>query len=175
MLRGIAVGTGLTYEMLSGDYSQVNFTSGRMGKGDFWPNLDVWQWQMFVPQALDKIGRWFLDAAELAGHDVKGVRIEWVPPRRELVDPTKEVPALTKSVRSGFTSRQQVIRELGYDPLVVSAEIAEDNELADELGLVLDSDARRTNSSGQAQAGAAANDKGDDNGDGGQADETEDE
>ena len=65
--------------------------------------------------------------------------------------------------------------ELGYDPAVVSAEIAEDNKLADELGLVLDSDARRTNNSGQAQAGAAANDKGDDNGDGGQADETEDE
>lgn len=175
VLRGIAVGTGLTYEMLSGDYSQVNFTSGRMGKGDFWPCLDVWQWQMFAPQALSKIGRWFLEAAELAGYDTKGVRIEWVPPRRELVDPTKEIPAMTKYVRSGFTSRQQIIRELGYDPAVVSAEIAEDNKLADELGLVLDSDARRTNNSGQAQAGKTAENEGDDNGDGEETNGTEDE
>lgn len=174
VLRGIAVGTGITYEMLTGDYSQVNFTSGRMGKGDFWPNLDVWQWQMFAPQALSKIGRWFLDAAELAGYDTKGVRIEWVPPRRELVDPTKEIPAMCKSVRSGFTSRQQTIRELGYDPMIVMDEIAEDNDLADEKGLVLDSDPRRTNNGGQSQAKTMnEGNRGDDNGDDGNEEKSE--
>lgn len=152
VLRGIAVGTGLTYEMLTGDYSQVNFTSGRMGKSDFWNLLDTWQWQLVVPNALAKIGVWFLEAADLAGYDVKGVRIEWVPPRRQLVDPTKEIPAMCKSVRSGFTSRQQQIRELGYDPEVVETEIQEDNANADAKGLVLDSDPRRVNNGGQAQA-----------------------
>lgn len=161
VLRGIAVGTGLTYEMLSGDYSQVNFTSGRMGKADFWPELDMWQWQVFIPQALAKIGEWFLDAAELGGFDTKGVHVDWVPPRRELVDPTKEIPALCKSVRSGFTSRQQTVRELGYDPEAIEAEITEDNANADEKGLIFDSDARKTNNGGQAQA-EPATDKGGD-------------
>lgn len=155
VLHGIAIGTGLTYEMLTGDYSQVNFTSGRMGKSDFWSQLDAWQWQVFYPKVLLPLGRWFLDAAELAGFDVKGVNVDWVFPKRQLVDPTKEIPAMTKSVRAGFTSRQQQIRELGYDPEDVEREIQEDNANADAKGLVLDSDPRRVNNGGQIQADTA--------------------
>lgn len=155
VLHGIAIGTGLTYEMLTGDYSQVNFTSGRMGKSDFWAQLDVWQWQVFHPKVLVPMGRWFLEAAELAGYDVKGVRIDWVFPRRQLVDPTKEIPAITKSIRAGLTSRQQQIRELGYDPEDIEAEIVEDNRNADEKGLIFDSDPRRVNNGGQIQADSA--------------------
>lgn len=152
VLQGIAIGTGLTYPMLTGDYSKVNFTSGRMGKSDFWPELDVWQWQIFHPKVLAPLGRWFLEAAELAGHDIKGVRVDWVFPKRHLVDPTKEIPAITKSIRAGLTSRQQQIRELGYDPEDVEREIQEDNVNADEKGLVFDSDPRRVNNGGQIQA-----------------------
>lgn len=151
VLHGIAIGTGLTYETLTGDYSQVNFTSGRMGKSDFWAQLDVWQWQIFAPKVLAPLGRWFLEAAALTGLDTKGVRVDWVFPRRSLVDPTREIPAITKSIRSGLTSRQQQIRELGYDPEDIEREIQEDNKNADEKGLILDSDPRRTNNGGQAQ------------------------
>ena len=156
VLHGIAIGTGLTYEMLTGDYSQVNFTSGRMGKSDFWSQLDAWQWQIFQPKVLAPMGRWFLEAAELAGHDVKGVRVDWVFPKRQLVDPTKEIPAITKSIRAGLTSRQQQVRELGYDPEDVEREIQEDNVNADEKGLVFDSDPRRVNNGGQIQADSSA-------------------
>ncbi|MEG1824335.1 MAG: phage portal protein [Cloacibacillus sp.] len=152
VLHGIAAGVGLTYEMLTGDYSQVNFTSGRMGRGDFWTQLDCWQWHIFIPQALSVLGRWFLEAAELKGCDISGVRIEWVPPKRQLVDPTREIPAMVKSVRAGFSSRQQQIRELGFDPRVVEGELEEDNANADAKGLILDSDPRRVNNGGQAQA-----------------------
>ena len=152
VLHGIAIGTGLTYEMLTGDYSQVNFTSGRMGKSDFWTQLDAWQWQIFAPKVLAPMGRWFLEAAEIAGYDTKGVRVDWVFPKRQLVDPTREIPAITKSIRAGLTSRQQQIRELGYDPEDVEREIQEDNRNADDKGLVLDSDPRRTNNGGQVQA-----------------------
>ena len=62
---------------------------------------------------------------------------------------------MTKSVRAGFTSRQQQIRELGYDPEDVEREIQEDNANADAKGLVLDSDPRRVNNGGQIQADTA--------------------
>ena len=164
VLRGIAVGTGLTYEMLSGDYGQVNFTSGRMGKSDFWAELDVWQWQVFHPKVLVPLGRWFLEACDLAGFDIRGVRVEWVFPKRQLVDPTREIPAITKSIRSGFTSRQQQIRELGYDPEEVEREIAEDNANADEKGLIFDSDPRRVSNGGQVQAEKASPNKSEEGG-----------
>lgn len=152
VLRGIAVGVGVTYEMLTGDYSRVNFTSGRMGKADFWQILDEWQWQMFIPQVLRPIGRWFLEACDLAGYDTTGVWAEWVPPRRPLIDPTREVPSMVKAIRGGLQSRSQTIRELGYDPLDVEREYAEENRRADDLGLTFDSDPRKITSSGQVQA-----------------------
>ena len=81
---------------------------------------------------------------------------------------------MCKSVRSGFTSRQQTIRELGYDPMIVMDEIAEDNDLADEKGLVLDSDPRRTNNGGQSQAKTMnEGNRRDDNGDDGNEEKSE--
>lgn len=151
VLRGIAAGTGLTYEMLSDDYEHVNFSSARMAKNDFFMNLDVWQWQMYVPMVLMKIGRWFLEACELAGHDISGVSIDWTPPRRQLVDATREIPAMVAETRAGFKSRSQQIRELGYDPEQVEAEFVEDNARADAAGLIFTTDARKTTNGGQEQ------------------------
>ena len=143
VLRGIAAGFGVPYETLTGDYSQVNFSAGRMARGEFWQELDVWQWQMFIPLFLDPIAEWFLETAQALGYDTSGCSVEWVPPRRQLVDPTREIPAIVTSIRSGLTSRSQSVRELGFDPYEVEQEIAEDNKRADELGLAFDSDGRR--------------------------------
>ncbi|MNY54344.1 hypothetical protein D3C86_1902030 [compost metagenome] len=52
-------------------------------------------------------------------------------------------------VRAGFKSLSQVIRERGYDPATVLKEIADDNQLLDDLNLILDSDPRRTTQQGQ--------------------------
>jgi capsid protein len=48
-------------------------------------------------------------------------------------------------------SRSEAIAEFGYDAETVDAAIAADNARADRLGLVFDSDARKTQSSGAAQ------------------------
>lgn len=39
ILQGMAAGYGITYEMLTMDYSRVNFTSGRMAKIDVTANF----------------------------------------------------------------------------------------------------------------------------------------
>ena len=55
-LRRIAAGLGVPYEALTGDLSQVNFSSARMGWQEFGRNIEVWRWQMLMPQGLDRIG-----------------------------------------------------------------------------------------------------------------------
>lgn len=58
--------------------------------------------------------------------------------------------------------------------MIVMDEIAEDNDLADEKGLVLDSDPRRTNNGGQSQAKTMNEENtGGDNGDDGNEEKSE--
>ena len=54
----------------------------------------------------------------------------------------------TTSSVSGMTLKEMIARN-GYDPNDVLAEIAETNDLLDRLGLVLDSDPRRSSQSGR--------------------------
>jgi len=149
--REIAAGIGITYESLTGDYSKVNFTSGRMGRSEFHSLLDVWQWNMFIPGFCDGVFAWFLDAAALAGYKVDGIKVKHTPPRRTLVDPTREIPTIIKAVRGGVLTLFEAVQEMGYDPEEFFKEYAECNKLLDKLGISLDSDPRKMSSFGQLQ------------------------
>jgi lambda family phage portal protein len=157
-LRSVAAGLGITYEALTGDLAQVNFSSGRMGRIEMDANISAWQWLMLVPQLLQPLGKEFVEAwaskkdTGLAAVESANLSLTWVPPRRILVDPAREIGALNDAVRSGFASRQQVIRQLGLDPERLLVEIAQDRAEADELGLLFDSDPRADASRQNAQS-----------------------
>lgn len=145
--RAAAMGAGITYEALTGDLTGVNFSSARIGRLEMSRNISRWQWLMMVPQMLNPLGRWIIEAwaeeevPEL--FDIPGaVRFVWVPPHQIIVDPAREFQALREAVRSGFMSRQGVIRTLGVDPERLIEEQMQDKEIADRLGLPFDSDPR---------------------------------
>ena len=64
-LRAVAADYGLPYEVLTGDLSQVNFSSARMGWQEFGRNIDAARWQLLKPQFLDPLADWFLTAEAL--------------------------------------------------------------------------------------------------------------
>lgn len=145
VLRAVAAGMGITYEALTGDLSNVNFSSGRMGRMEMDRNVSAWQWLLMLPQMMEPLTSWTIEAMEMSLRRMpKSVEIEWVPPYRVLVDPSKEIAALRDKVKAGFASRQGVIRELGFDPEDLLAEQVEDRDKADAARLVFDSDARVT-------------------------------
>lgn len=150
-LRQIASAFGITYEALSGDYSQVNYSSGRMGWLEMSRNVQVWQWQLMVAQFCLPIWAWFRDAGALAGARADGLSSDWTPPRREMVDPSKEINATVNAVRAGLMSLSEAHRASGYDSGKLLEEIAQDNARLDALGLILDSDPRTTMKAGVAQ------------------------
>jgi lambda family phage portal protein len=128
-LRDIAAGTGVTYEQLTGDYSQVNFTSGRMGKMEFKTMIEQFQWLVFIPMFCDAVAERFATVAYLAG-EINSPRImptSWTAPRIALLDPLREAQAYQVMREIAAMSRQEIIRELGFDPDEVDKEIAEDN------------------------------------------------
>jgi lambda family phage portal protein len=163
VLRDVASGIGITYEALSGDLSNVNFSSARIGRLEMDRAVSSWQWQMLIPQMMDPIARWTMDAFDMvnATQSRRAMSIAWVPPHRMLVDPEGEINMSRNKVRAGFTSRSEVIRGFGEDPDEVLAEIIQDNADADANAMVFDSDARRVSLSGVEQtSGAKPQDQG---------------
>jgi len=141
-VRRIAVGYGVPYDLISGDLSQENFSGGRRGWLEFQRSVDVSRWHMLIPHACVGIGRWFLEAATVPLNGPVQARLEWTPPRREMIKPSEEIAAARDAVRAGFSSRSEEQRKFGHDPEVLDAEIAEDARRADSQQLKFDSDGR---------------------------------
>ena len=160
-LREIAVGMGCTYEQLTGDLRDVNYSSIRAGLLEFRRRVNQLQYQTIIHQFCRPIAHAWMDAAvssralsvitDYAQNKRKYLRIKWRPDGWPWVDPLKDQIAEQLAVRNGFKSRSRVVAERGEDVETVDAEIAEDNSRADSLGLILDSDPRETASSGAAQ------------------------
>lgn len=151
-LRAVAAGFGVSYESLSGDYSQSNYSSSRMGHIEFRRNIEAWRWQMFIPQFCEPAFKKFLKWAAMQGVATDGVTVKWVPPAHSMIDPTKEVESLKKEVRSGFKSWGEALQELGRDPDETLTEIKSWNEKFDAAEVVLDTDPRRMSQVGLAQS-----------------------
>lgn len=142
ILQGIAAGTGITYEAMTGDLSNVNFSSGRMGWIEFQRNIQDWQEDMLIPQLCETVWEWFLEAGQMVGKTKTDIEATWTPPRREMIDPVKETNAIKLQVRNGFISYPEALRQMGYDPEDTLDEIAAFNKMLDEKGIILDSDPR---------------------------------
>lgn len=141
-LRGIACAIGLSYESLSMDYSNVNFSSGRMGWIEMARTIDDIRHNVLIPQFLNPVFEWFLEAVSLIGLPTSSISVTWTPPKREMIDPTKETPALIESIQSGLVSFSEAIQSLGKDPDQHIARIKKDFEDLDKAGLRLTCDPR---------------------------------
>lgn len=150
-LRAVAAALGITFESLTGNLSGVNFSSGRMGWIEMARAIDEARWSTLIPQGLEEIGRWVLDAATLVGLPTAGIRIGWTPPRREMIDPSKETASDRDAIRAGLQSWSETVRSRGGDPEELLAELVSDKKLFDDNGLVLDVDASRITRSGSTQ------------------------
>jgi lambda family phage portal protein len=151
VLRKIAVGAGITYEILAGNLSKVNFSSGRMGFLEFQRNIDIWRWHMMIPMFNTKVSQWFLETAAIAGYNTKKAEVTYTAAHREMIDPPKEIAAMRDAIRSGLKSYPEALRELGYNPFEVINEIAEFNKIIDKLEITLDCDPRKVTQQGQFQ------------------------
>lgn len=152
-LRAVATGFGLTYDLLTGDLTQANYSSLRAGRLAFKRQLEQDQWLMLVPQLCAPIWRAFIEAAQSAGllpPRAGDWPVEWAPPHFEMVDPLKDTMAIKEQLRLGLLTWGQAVAEMGWDPERQAAEIKAWNAKHDDAGLVFDGDARRV-----AQGGAA--------------------
>jgi lambda family phage portal protein len=160
--RALAKALGIPYHVLTGDLTQISFSSIRADEIAFRRRSQQWQYFCIIHQFCRPVARAWMEAAVLAGHfsaadyaknKADYLNINWLPAKWDWVDPLKDLQAVILAIRAGLVSRAQAVSELGYDIEEIDAAIARDNERADGLGLVFDTDARRTNAKGQDQSG----------------------
>ena len=153
--RAVAAAMGITYEQLTGDLTQVNYSSIRAGLLEFRRRVEALQHGVIVHQLCRPIWQAWMAQVVLEGAltlpgfargDATQQRaflaVKWIPQGWQWVDPLKEADAMKAAIRSGLMSRSEAISANGYDAEDVDREIAADNARADELGLVFDSDPR---------------------------------
>ena len=142
-LQGQAAGVGLSYEEYTGDLSNTNFSSGRMGWIAMHRNIEHWQWNLMVPMFCNKVWKWFVNAAILANQLPTGVKetdikVSWTAPRREMIDPVKETNALIEALQAKLISWQEVVRQQGYIPEEIIEQMVIDKKLFKEAGIDYD-------------------------------------
>jgi lambda family phage portal protein len=153
MLREVAAGTGVSYESLSRDYSQSNYSSSRLAlldDRDLWRVLQLW----FIRNFRETVHREWLTQAVLAGA-VVGVPVEayaanqatyqaarFKPRGWTWIDPAKEVASKIEAVKAGFTTVSDVIAETanGEDLEDILNRRKRELEMMDELGLQFTTD-----------------------------------
>lgn len=153
--RSIAAGARIPYEVVTGDFSQANFASGKLGLLEYQRFVEIIQWQLIIPMVLERVVGWFLEAAKLDGKIPKNwdEDPEWNPPEKMSITRLDDARADLAEVRMGKRSMKEVISSTGRDPEEVLKETDEWNQMVDKTTskVVLDSDPRKVTSQGQAQ------------------------
>lgn len=126
-LRNVASAMGLTYEQLSSDWSQVNYSSARAALLEVWRGFTS-RAGVFAAQFVQPIYvRWFeeavargrirLPAGSPSFDEAKPAwtRARWLMPGRGWVDPLKEAEAAGKRIALGISSLEREAAEQGDD------------------------------------------------------------
>ncbi|MGH7605421.1 MAG: phage portal protein [Gemmatimonadaceae bacterium] len=171
MLREVAAGVGPSYESLSRDYSQSNYSSSRLALLD---DRDLWRvfQQFFVRSFREPLHReWLRQAvyakaissistADYVAQPAKFEAVSFKPRGWSWIDPTKEVDAYKQARRAGFISTSQIVALTGggADLDETWDEIAAENESAQEKGIVVTTDPGKILESCETDATAAVPD-----------------
>lgn len=151
-LEQSAAGSGLTYDQISGDLTNANYSSLRAGKIEFWQLLGQVQYNMLVPNLCARVARRFHDSGYLAGlWRPLMPKVSHVPPAPAQVQPLDDTRAMVEQIRAGFVPPQDGPGQFGYAWNDVVEQTRQANKDRDEARLIHDSDPRRTAGTGGAQ------------------------
>ncbi|MGH6866089.1 MAG: phage portal protein [Methyloceanibacter sp.] len=136
MVRSVAAGVGIPYALLSGDYSDSNYSSSRLAMQSFIRRVKAVRasiltarflrplWQRFVTLEVLS-GR--LNAPDFARDPSPYFDCSFLFPEFPHIAPLDETQADALAIQAGIRSRQEVIAARGRDPQEVDDEIAADS------------------------------------------------
>jgi hypothetical protein len=147
MLRGIAVGTGLSYEIVARDFSQTNYSSNRASQLEDRRRFRQWQsylknhlcqpvWDRFC-QAAALIGNpWFPTMEQVKEDCRRYCPVDIQPTSWEWVDPATEQSSTQAAITAFQSTYSDELGSLGRNWRHVFYQRAKEERLLKKLGLV---------------------------------------
>lgn len=142
-LRAMAAGLGITYEQLTGDYSNSNYSSSRAALLEFRRKVESIQHLVLVKQFLQPIYERFvgllalrgtLDLAAYSAEPEAFHAAEYLPPAWPWVDPEKDAKAAVIEIENGLTSRTRVVAQRGFSVEEIDEERKRDTDRERGIG-----------------------------------------
>lgn len=142
VLRMVAITMNIPYEILSGDYLGINYTTSKASRNDFAMFLAPQQFRIEQHLIRPVYNRW-LDFEALTQDYLPNYfenpglyrKAMWIPAGMPSVDPLRDGKADIDAVAAGLKSHQQVILAKGGDPEEVVLQRVEWARLCNEHGL----------------------------------------
>ena len=167
MLRGISVGTGLSYEVVSRNYSGTSYSSSRTSMLEDRRRFRRWQrylvnhlcqpiWDAFCDQAATAGVDGFPSMSEILADRRTATAVEWQTPAWEWVDPQSEQSASDAALNSYQSTYQDELGQRGKNWRNVFYQRAKEERLKRQLGLVTADMASIDATQAEAQQMAAA-------------------
>ena len=147
-VRRFASGFGCSYETLSRDFSETNYSSSRLSLLEDREHWKVIQ-SYLIENFHNRVFREWLDLAVLAGelpfddYDSRPERYDtprWMARGWDWVDPLKEAKAYRQMEQAGYMTKAQIVAKLGGDFFDNLTEFSREQQAAEELSVELDRD-----------------------------------
>lgn len=146
-LRNVASTVGLTYEQLTMDWSQVNYSSARAALLEVWRGLTARK-DMFAAQFMNRIWRAWLEEAIDRGivklpakapsfhaNPAAWCRVDWIGAPRGWVDPEKEAKAAALRLSGRISNLERECAEQGIDWKQNARKLAREQRFFASIGL----------------------------------------
>lgn len=143
LLRAVSSAMGLSYEAVSRDMSQSNYSSARQNLIE--DRETYKEWQHYLSEHLcRKVYHWWLDSCVMAGGlsipdyfsaPEKYTECRWIAKGMSWIDPAKEANANRIAMATYQTTLEEVAAEQGKDWREILAQRAKEEKLMKELGL----------------------------------------
>ncbi len=143
VLRHIAAGLNLPYELLMKDFSKTNYSSARAALLEAWRFFmgrrqwlsDYWATPVFALWLEEVVNAGLIEAPDFYEQQYAYTRCKWIGSGRGWVDPVKEVEAGGKRMLYCVSPLEAECAEQGLDWEEVLEQIAVERKRKDQLGI----------------------------------------
>lgn len=137
---GTAAGSGLPYEILTGDIREISDRTLRVVMNEFRRLAEQRQWQILIPKFCQKMVEVFARYAAIRGlvsvSEAKAImQCTHSPHAWAYIHPVQDVQAEREKVEAGFKARSDVIGGMGDDPEATDRKRAADEKRERDLGV----------------------------------------
>lgn len=143
VMRNIAAGLNIPYELLAKDFSQTNYSSARAALLEAWRFFTgrrlwmgaYWAQPVYELWLEEVVNLGLVDAPDFYAHRAAYSRARWIGPGRGWVDPVREVEAASRRIETGISTLEDECAEQGKDWEEVLEQRVRELTKIKELGL----------------------------------------